>query len=84
MANSSQVRVSEGVALLQTYESSPGTRRTFCRLCGTRMTFEGDQWPGETHIPLACFDSPVDRTPTVNAFVEEHAAWIVPPALGDG
>ena len=78
--NSEQVHIVQGADLLQSYESSPHTRRTFCRECGTRMTFESDKWPGETHIPLACFDSAVDRQPAGNAFVDEHAPWITPPA----
>ena len=75
---SAHVRIVEGADALQVYESSPGTRRTFCHHCGTRMTFESDKWPGATHIPLACFDTPVDRAPSGNAFSEEHASWINP------
>ena len=75
---SDQVSVVQGAELMQSYESSPGTARTFCRECGTRLTFESQKWPGETHIPVACFDAPVDRQPTGNAFVDEHAPWIVP------
>ena len=74
-----KVTIVAGDALLQAYESSPGTKRTFCRACGTRMTFESAKWPGEIHIPLACFDSAVDRQPAGNAFVDEHVAWITPP-----
>ncbi|MEP7085027.1 MAG: GFA family protein [Betaproteobacteria bacterium] len=77
---SEQVSVSEGAELMQSYESSPGTSRTFCRHCGTRLTFSSTRWPGETHIPLACFDTPVDRAPTELSYVEEHASWISLPA----
>ena len=76
-----QVRTTHGAELIQAYESSPGTLRTFCRHCGTRLTFESQKWPGETHIPLACFDTPVDRSPSGNAFVGEHVPWIVPTAF---
>ena len=76
---SGQVALTRGNELLQAYESSPGTRRTFCRACGTRLTFESDKWPGETHVPLACFDTPVDRMPSGDAFANEHAPWITPP-----
>ena len=64
--------------VVATYESSPGTARTFCSRCGTRLTFASTKWPGETHIPLACFDTPVDRAPSGGSFVEEHPSWIVP------
>lgn len=74
-----QVVVTDGAEHLAAYESSPGTARTFCRLCGTRMTFSSEKWPGETHLPLACFDTPIDRAPAGNAFVEERAPWIPLP-----
>lgn len=78
---SEQVSVTQGAELMQAFESSPGTLRTFCKECGTRLTFESKKWPGETHIPLACFDTPVDRQPSGNVFVDEHAPWIVPTAF---
>ena len=73
-----QVTIVAGAELVAAYESSPGTARTFCTRCGTRLTFASIKWPGETHIPLACFDTPVDRGPSGSSFVEEHAPWIVP------
>ncbi len=76
---SPQVTIDKGPDHIASYESSPGTQRTFCRQCGTRLTFESTKWPGETHIPLACFDTPVDRMPSGNAFPEEHVPWIDPP-----
>ncbi len=81
---SGQVRVERGADLLATYESSPGTQRTFCSRCGTRMTFASTKWPGETHLPLACFDTPVDRLPGGNAFEGEHAGWITPERFPHG
>jgi hypothetical protein len=74
-----QVEVERGQELIETYQSSPGTARTFCRACGTRLTFSSTKWAGETHLPLAIFDTPVDREPRGNAFAEEHAPWITPP-----
>ena len=37
-------------------------------MCGTKLFFEGAKWPGETHVPLAAFDDPVDRAPQGHAF----------------
>jgi molybdopterin-guanine dinucleotide biosynthesis protein A len=71
-----QVAVVSGAGELAAYESSPGTRRTFCRVCGTKLFFESARWPGEIHIALAAFRTPVDRAPEGNAFYEEHVAWI--------
>ena len=62
--------------LLKVHESSPGTTRSFCGRCGTRVFFRSDRWPGETHVPLAAFDEPVDRPPQGHAFWDEHVAWL--------
>jgi hypothetical protein len=71
-----QVSVTAGADDLAVYESSAGTFRKFCRVCGTKLFFEGAKWPGETHAPLATFDDPVDRAPQGHAFYEEHAEWL--------
>jgi len=71
-----QVAVVAGADELVAYESSPGTRRTFCRVCGTKLFFESSRWPGEIHIALAAFRTAVDREPEGHAFYEEHVEWI--------
>lgn len=73
---SPQVAVTAGAENLAVHESSAGTFRKFCRACGTKLFFEGAKWPGETHVPLAAFDDPVDRAPQSHAFYKEHAVWL--------
>jgi hypothetical protein len=73
---SPQVTIEQGAELVASHESSPGTFRKFCRACGTKLFFEGAKWPGETHVTLAAFDDPVDRTPQGHAFYAEHARWL--------
>jgi hypothetical protein len=64
---------------LAAYESSPGTRRSFCRVCGTKLFFESDRWAGETHIARAAFTTAVDRDPAGHAFFDEHVPWMPLP-----
>jgi hypothetical protein len=73
---SGQVAVEAGMQDLAAYESSPGTQRKFCHVCGTKLFFESQKWPGETHIALAAFTTPVDREPEGDAFFEEHVPWM--------
>jgi hypothetical protein len=73
---SDQVSVEAGADNLVAYESSPGTQRSFCRVCGTKLFFASERWAGETHIPLAVITTPVDRQPTEHFCFEEHVAWI--------
>ena len=71
-----QVEVVEGREHLVAHESSPGTKRSFCRLCGTKLFFESARWAGETHVTLAAFDDALDRAPQGHAFYPEHVAWL--------
>ena len=73
---SAQVTLTAGHDEHVAYASSEGTRRTFCRVCGTKLFFESTRWAGETHVALPTFDDPVDRAPSGHAFFEEHAPWI--------
>jgi len=76
---SDQVQLLEGEQDHVAYESSPGTQRTFCRVCGTKLFFRStrdERWARETHIALAAFDDPVDRAPSGHAFYEEHVPWL--------
>ena len=58
------------------YESSPGARRGFCKICGSSMLFESARWNGETHVALACLDEAIDRKPQAHAFYDAHVDWM--------
>ena len=73
---SPQVRVTQGAGHIGVHESSPGTRRSFCRACGTKLFFESTRWAGETHVTLAAFEDPLDREPRGHAFYAEHVVWL--------
>ena len=76
-----QVEVVDGAGALRVHASSPGTARSFCGACGTKLFFSSSRWPGETHVVLAAFDAPVDRAPGGHAFWGEHVSWL--PALAE-
>lgn len=65
------------------YASSEGVERTFCRQCGTSLTFESTAWAGETHVAAATLSGALDRPVGGHAFYEEHVPWLAvadPPA----
>lgn len=70
------VEVVAGNENLVAFASSADARRSFCKVCGTKLFFQSGRWAGETHVALAAFDDPVDRAPSGHAFFEEHVAWI--------
>jgi hypothetical protein len=60
---------------LREFASSPGVIRSFCSRCGAQMSFKGEQWAGETHIPVCAFDAPETMAPTSDHFAAEKLPW---------
>ncbi|ANM32433.1 hypothetical protein ABI59_22355 [Acidobacteria bacterium Mor1] len=70
-----QVRISCGTELVQRYRTDTDATRTFCSRCGTTLFYEGPRWKGEIHVVLANVDTPVDRKPAANVYVDHRAPW---------
>lgn len=71
-----QVTFTEGEDRLSWFESSTGAQRGFCGQCGSSMFFRSQQWPGELHIALGCFEDAIDRRPRANVFFDRHVDWM--------
>ncbi len=64
-----------GEELVSQYASSPGERRTFCRVCGATLpTFFLDR-PGEIGLPLGTLDDDPGVKPSAHVFVDSKAPW---------
>ena len=57
------------------YKSSPNVRRGFCRRCGTPLTFEANDYPGEIYVAISAFDDPDRLPPTMHVHVNQKIAW---------
>lgn len=57
------------------YRSSAEGERGFCSRCGSSFWFRSTRWPGEVHLTLANFDTPLDRAPQAHAFYDTHVGW---------
>ena len=60
---------------LRWYASTPGAERGFCGHCGAMMFFRSERWPGELHVALAHFTTPVDRMPQLHAHWQDRVPW---------
>lgn len=58
------------------FESSPGVVRTFCKRCGTSLSYEGERWPGEIHVHIGTFDAPERLPPIGHAYASERIPWV--------
>jgi hypothetical protein len=60
------------------YESSPGVTRTFCRHCGTPLTYQAADLPGEIHLLTGSVDNPeaAHLVPQYHVFDNERISWV--------
>ncbi|HET7716401.1 MAG TPA: GFA family protein [Bauldia sp.] len=72
-AASSGFRWTAGEGLIERYESSPGSLRAFCRVCGSNMPVLEDG--GEVNIPAGTLDDDPGVRPIVHIFVGSKAPW---------
>lgn len=57
------------------YVSSPDVERSYCRECGTPLTFASERWAGELHFLAGIFDDPQALQPRTEVFVEDALSW---------
>jgi hypothetical protein len=58
------------------YRTETGAYRTFCADCGTSITYENDERPGETDITTGSLDHPEQYAPTKDVFADEKLSWV--------
>jgi len=56
--------------------SSKHVNRSFCKTCGTPMTFETSIFPTETHFYAQTLDTPEKYTPQAHLFWSEKVPWL--------
>jgi hypothetical protein len=65
----------QGEDLVSYYESSPGNRRGFCRVCGSPLLSRFDWDPSFYGVPLGALDDDPGLTPRIHVFVAYKAPW---------
>ena len=68
-------RWTQGEKLVTWYETSPGTHRGFCRVCGAKLLSRFDfaaKWYG---LPLGTLDDDPGVKPGMHVFVDYKAPW---------
>jgi hypothetical protein len=60
------------------YQSSPGVTRTFCGRCGTPLTYQALDLPGEIHLLVGSVDDAgeLHLAPTYHDFDNERISWV--------
>ncbi|MGH9578450.1 MAG: GFA family protein [Terriglobales bacterium] len=65
----------QGEELLTWYESSPGTHRGFCRVCGAKLLSRFDRHPSAYGLPLGALDGDPGVRPALHLYVQYKAPW---------
>lgn len=77
----SKFRWVEGEDALKGYTAENGTTRTFCRHCGSSLTFSSPRAPQDVvEVALGAMDDDVPVEPNAHIFVASRANWT---AFGD-
>ena len=64
-----------GEDLVTWYESSPGTQRGFCRVCGSPLLSRFDAYPSQYGLPLGALDDDPRVKPALHVHVASKAPW---------
>jgi hypothetical protein len=57
------------------YRSSATVVRTFCRRCGTPLTYWHEGWPSEVSLTIGSLDRPELVPPEDHMWMSEAVAW---------
>ncbi|MGP0090877.1 MAG: GFA family protein [Xanthobacteraceae bacterium] len=68
-------RFTAGEQLLTFFESSPGSHRGFCRVCGSPMLTKFDTDPTVFGLPLGALDDDPGIRPEMHVYVASKAPW---------
>jgi hypothetical protein len=57
------------------YNSSPNVERTFCRTCGTPLTYQRTDEPDTIDVTTATLDTPEAFAPSREIWLEDRLPW---------
>jgi hypothetical protein len=58
------------------HASSPGSGRSFCGACGTKLAFTADYLPGLVDVTVASFDDPEALPPQMHIWHAKRLPWL--------
>lgn len=65
-----------GEAELITHRAESGTKRSFCRVCGSSLFSFGAEDPGFIYISAGTLDTRLEKKPDYHIFVRSRVPWL--------
>ena len=75
IVKSSDFKILSGEDKLTAYESTPGQRKYFCKICGSPIISKRESMPDQVRIRLGTLDSDVTERPMAHIFATSKANW---------
>ena len=69
-----QFTVVQGRDAVEMYRTNSGTRRWFCKLCGSKLVSEADGWD-EVYVTAGTLDGPIEIASQIHIFVRSKVSW---------
>ncbi len=73
---SSALRFTQGQDAITRYRSSPDVERTFCKVCGSNLTWQMDSYREFIGVTLGTFDTPYEGQVTQDLHIESKPGWL--------
>ncbi|MEW6133666.1 MAG: GFA family protein [Pseudomonadota bacterium] len=64
-----------GADALTAYESSPGQKKYFCKVCGSPIMSQSEKRPGQVRVRLGTIESDIAERPKAHIFASSKANW---------
>jgi hypothetical protein len=64
-----------GDELLTAYETTPGQKKYFCKVCGSPIMSKSEQQPDQVRIRIGTIDSDITERPSAHIFSSSKANW---------
>jgi len=63
-----------GEEALAAFTTPSGTRRSFCRHCGSKIVVDNEAWDA-LYVPAGTIDTPLPHRPQLHMYVRSKVAW---------
>lgn len=73
--NAADFKLLSGSELLTAYESTPGQKKYFCKVCGSPIMSKSVQTPDKIRLRIGTIESDIEERPTAHIFVTSKANW---------
>ena len=73
---SADLHIVQGADAISRYASSPGVERSFCKVCGSNLTWQHDDNRQRIGVTLGTFDTPHEGKVTHDLHIDSKPGWL--------